>query len=426
MPYIPPKGAKRIAPVTITNQSITVVGASGGTTGAPVGAEYVVSSANTTLTNERVTTDTTEVLFDTQTPGQLKANVGAIAQSKVTGLTGALSTLTTAIAAKQSAIQVQDEGQNLGTSGGTTVLNFTGAGVTATNGSGTVTVTIAGGGLQPLDQIYGDGSDGDLIVTGAVSLTASNYYNNLTVTGTGNLNVFGARLHVNGTLTVQSGGKIQCDGLPGANNGAGSGLPAAGIIRGTSGAGSAGVFASSGGLNGNAATGNINDSAVNSTGVTAKGGNGGGVGSFTGGTGYTPGSSSFARKPSYFWQWGFAVKTIGNPFTGGGGGGSGASQGDLSGGGGGGASGMWIAARTVSNSGSITSNGGAGGNATTAVGPGAGGGGGGGGGIVWLITKTAPGSVGTVTANGGAGGTGFGNGLAGTAGTAGAVVIVQT
>jgi hypothetical protein len=44
---------------------------------APVDAEYVVSVANATLTNERVVTDTATVTWDRTTPGQIKANAAA-------------------------------------------------------------------------------------------------------------------------------------------------------------------------------------------------------------------------------------------------------------------------------------------------------------------------------------------------------------
>lgn len=41
---------------------------------APVGAEYVTSSADATLTNERVLTNTASITWDFSTPGQAKAN----------------------------------------------------------------------------------------------------------------------------------------------------------------------------------------------------------------------------------------------------------------------------------------------------------------------------------------------------------------
>jgi hypothetical protein len=48
--------------------------ASGGGTAAPVGAEYITSTANATLTSERVLTDTATITWDRTTAGQIKAN----------------------------------------------------------------------------------------------------------------------------------------------------------------------------------------------------------------------------------------------------------------------------------------------------------------------------------------------------------------
>lgn len=57
----------------------------------------------------------------------------------------------------QQGVQFQDEGSNLGTSGTATVVNFTGAGVTASRSTNTVTVNVPGGGGGGLsDADYGD------------------------------------------------------------------------------------------------------------------------------------------------------------------------------------------------------------------------------------------------------------------------------
>lgn len=50
---------------------------SGFTGGAPVGAEYITSSANATLTAERVLTNTASITWDFSTPGQAKASTAA-------------------------------------------------------------------------------------------------------------------------------------------------------------------------------------------------------------------------------------------------------------------------------------------------------------------------------------------------------------
>ena len=68
----------------------------GGGGGAPVGAEYLVGAADAVLIAERVVTNTTEITWDLGTAGQAKANVGAIAESKVTGLVADLAAHTAA------------------------------------------------------------------------------------------------------------------------------------------------------------------------------------------------------------------------------------------------------------------------------------------------------------------------------------------
>ena len=62
-------------PYTARNAlGITTLGGGGG---APTTAEYVTSSADATLTNERVLTDTASITWDFSTAGQAKANAVA-------------------------------------------------------------------------------------------------------------------------------------------------------------------------------------------------------------------------------------------------------------------------------------------------------------------------------------------------------------
>lgn len=49
----------------------TTLNATGGGGGAPVGAEYVTTSGDATLTNERVATANSDIIIDTSTPGQV-------------------------------------------------------------------------------------------------------------------------------------------------------------------------------------------------------------------------------------------------------------------------------------------------------------------------------------------------------------------
>jgi hypothetical protein len=59
-----------------TARNVLGITASGGG-GAPVGAEYITSATNATLTAERVLTNTATITWDFSTPGQAKANAAA-------------------------------------------------------------------------------------------------------------------------------------------------------------------------------------------------------------------------------------------------------------------------------------------------------------------------------------------------------------
>lgn len=73
---------------------------------------------------------------------------GSVSNAEFQYINSLTSNAQTQIDSKQAAIQFKDEGSNLSTSGTVTGVNFTGAGVTATFGSGTVTVNVSstGGG----------------------------------------------------------------------------------------------------------------------------------------------------------------------------------------------------------------------------------------------------------------------------------------
>jgi Concanavalin A-like lectin/glucanases superfamily len=91
----------------------------------------------------------------------------------------------------QPAIQFKDEGSNIGTSGGATVVDFTGPGVTASHSTGTITVNIAGG-----------GGSGDSI-SFSVSQTAHGFSE-------------GMPIYFNGTVWAQSdrdSATAMCDGI---------------------------------------------------------------------------------------------------------------------------------------------------------------------------------------------------------------------
>ena len=267
---------------------------------------------------------------------------------------------------------------------------------------------------------YGNGGMGDLLVlTGTTAtLTKDSYYSSVTIQGTGVLKPSGYKLLCSGTLTVSSSGAIHDDGVAGVGTSGGTGLPGGSTtIRGTCGSGSAGVSTVSAGV----ASSGLSNQAFNAAGVLPTGGAGGTSGAQAGGIGGVGSSGGYAVAAN----WASGRMASGTVFTGGGGGGSGGNSsgaGTSAGAGGGGGGVVWIAAKTIVNSGRISANGGAGGNAAGAGN--ASGGGGGAGGIVWIITDTATSTLGTITANGGGVGTPVGTGGAAVAGSAGITCII--
>jgi hypothetical protein len=90
------------------------------------------------------------------------SNLGAVGTVSTVNFTGAgvtasrsTNTVTVDIPSSsgQVNIQMQDEGSNLGTSGTVDTIDFVGAGVTASRASNTLTVTIAGGSGLTQDQV---------------------------------------------------------------------------------------------------------------------------------------------------------------------------------------------------------------------------------------------------------------------------------
>jgi hypothetical protein len=58
------------------------------------------------------------------------------------------------------------------------------------------------------DSVYGNGADGNVIISTNISLTKDMYYNDLTINANCHLNTNGFRVFVKGTLTMDSGSKI--------------------------------------------------------------------------------------------------------------------------------------------------------------------------------------------------------------------------
>lgn len=292
---------------------------------------------------------------------------------------------------------------------------------------------------------FGDGSDGDVVISsGITTLSNDAYFNNLTINGTGQLVANGYKIFVKGTLdlTAAPANAIHWNGNNGvsATNQTGAAAPAVqtgttvgqnGSGRGTAGATgttTAGALATApstatpgnGGAGGNGNAGGSGNAGANAGGAVR-----------TGGAVTAPRS---IRRLDYVLISGAGVMIQSGG--GGAGGSSGGGDGTLlgRGGGSGGNCGGLIAiyAKHISRGastavGAISSKGGIGGDgATGAAGQigGGGGAGGGGGGWVYIVYETLVGTVATglVRTNGGAGGTagnGFGTGLGGNGGNGG-------
>ncbi len=280
--------------------------------------------------------------------------------------------------------------------------------------------------------LFGDVSDGNATITGFTTLTREMYYNNLTVTSTGELKPNGNRIFVAGTLTIESGGSINDDGFSATNQTGRTGFVARNYLGGQgTNAGSGWSVNSATVANGNAAVNNSNCS-LNSINFAPTGGKGGDSTTRTGGAGGSAPQNAIPQK------WASRVmdgRGSFGAFNGGAGGGGGAvtvtsytSGNFISGGGGSGAGIVWIAAKNIVNNGRISAQGGNGANASLGVGTGGcGGGGGGGGGNVAIITQST--SIGgTVSVTGGIGGTGAATagqtGLNGANGAQGAYVLM--
>lgn len=332
------------------------------------------------------------------------------------------------------------------------------------------------------ENVFGDGSDGDVtIASGTTTLTSDMFYNNLTIDSGATIDTAGNRIFV--LNTFDNSGTVGIT-APAGNNGA----AASGSTKGTGGAlqsgvvgsvqgysdsrggidGKDGVAGSSNGTNGtNAGTAGALlrfSNTLSNNGITGAAGGASGGGE-TGGTGGSADTDSNTNN-SFFGSLATVTGAFNYPDTHiapgrgwsylgnrehGGAASGGAAVGGTSGGGGGGAASgasaqiVYIAAKTLTNSGTIKATGGNGGNGGTggtapAGNAGGGGGGnaghGGDGGVLLLVysvkndtgsltvTAGSAGSVGTGGAGVGTGSSGA-NGGAGSSGNAGTTIEIK-
>lgn len=282
-----------------------------------------------------------------------------------------------------------------------------------------------------MEGIYGNGSNGDLIVTGTYTITKESYFNNLTIQDGGVVKPNGCRIYVKNTLTISASGSLNDDGSDSTGSAGGAGANGSVrknyllVLSTAGGAGGANAAGSNGGTVGQGS------GVLNNSGLGAFGGTGGRPAPGTG----TPGNGGTINGATQniwgSWMTGLAVASAAGAgsatsWTGGSGGGGAASSGvSAVGGGGGGGGGMvWLAAKTISNSGRISANGGLGGPASGSGN--AGSGGGGGGGNIIVITHTPVSLAGIIQANGGGTSTTvLGTGTTGSVGNNGPVCIIN-
>ena len=320
---------------------------------------------------------------------------------------------------------------------------------------------IVNGSPISFNPFYGDGNDGDVTISGATTLTADMYYNNLTINDGITLNTGGYRVFSKGILNLNTSGKIARNGNDGSNgingNNSDGGFHAAkaggaggtaiadaffkGAIAGETGAGGNNTDTGTGSRNANVgANGTATTTSMGVDGTAGGNAGGGGAGGAGAGgadaNGGTAGTVTLTTTPARnyvlavnmldFSGAGYVKITSSASSGSGAGGGSGVGDGGYaaSGGSGAGSGGsgaiVFVAARFIIGSGDIESVGGAGGDGgdggdgqLNRGAGGAGGGAAGGSGGVCVVVYTNKAATITSSVAGGAGGT------AGTAGTNG-------
>lgn len=282
--------------------------------------------------------------------------------------------------------------------------------------------------FNPYLAFFGDGSDGNVTITGTVTLSRDMYYDNLTISGAGKLNTVGYRVFVKDTLNLDAAGAQAIYVSAGVTSNLGR-TPAGSSAGGSPGSGGLGT----GGAGSSPTDGQY---AFNGGKSDRSAGSGGAGIAGAGGVGGSGSASMFARiarraDMALLTVVSGVVLSLGGGMMGPGGG-SGAGNGSSTSGGTGGAGGsggsvLAIFARRLSRTAAtavaaIQAKGGDGANGGNGSGAGAGGGGGGtggGGGWVYILLETLLGTACTdmVDVSGGAGGAG---GTAGAGVTGGA------
>jgi len=287
-------------------------------------------------------------------------------------------------------------------------------------------------------EYFGDGSDGDLNVTGSLTLSQIPYYNTLTIGPGALINTSGFPIYCRTLdLTNAPAGAILRNGNTGqtssSSNGAAGGGSLGAVVLGGTGAGSTGASGSTSAGLASSAPGTVNSSNGGAGGGSgASGAGSAGAGVVTGGGGTANGPTHLGRYDQYLLRGATSISggAGGRGGNSGGGDGTNLSRGAPGGGGGGGVIAIYAAEIITGPStpaGVITVLGGNAGtclNQTVGNVGGTGGAGGGGGGYVYIAyaKKTGPTVNSLISANGGNGSTGgnaAGTGVGGNGGNGG-------
>ena len=267
--------------------------------------------------------------------------------------------------------------------------------------------------------VFGDGSDGNVTISADTTLTSDMFYNNLTVNDTKTLNAGGYYIYVKNTLT--NNGTISRNGNNGGNGseiGSGGSAGAA-VANGSLYGGLAGMAGGNGAFNTPGISGNNGTNQTESFGYNgASGGRGQQGGGFLAGSGGSAGTITPTNQPPKM----ISRVQLMREFTdssakqikssaGSGSGSAGKARGSSTSGAGGGSGScggiIVISSKIIINNGVISANGGNGGNGGSngggVVSCGGSGGGGGGGGLIFLIYSKL--TAGTITVSKGTGGT---------------------
>lgn len=266
--------------------------------------------------------------------------------------------------------------------------------------------------IVKLPNIFGDGSAGDVTITGTTDLNNDTQYRNLTIAAGGVLRTNGYRVLVQNTLL--NNGTIQANGVDAVGQTGGGGVSSG---QGGSGTTTLGPGADPAG----ASNRFIGEGAATGYGGTAGAQAGGDPNASWLMTLYTHQFASVIN--AYLRSAGSGGESFelgGAP--GGGAGGNATGAGAQGGGGGGGGNIMLLCAKQINSVSGVLSS--IGGNGGIAQGTGnAGGGGGGSGGVIIIISLTS--AIGTVNLTAGTGGAGIGTGAAGAAGNVGTLLSVN-